>query len=83
MVLNIFAISHWFYEMKKFCSLQVLEFSGVAAVRKGLRKVIEGTPLDVIIISYDVLRNDIEYFQGLHFNYCVLDEGHIIKVFFF
>jgi TATA-binding protein-associated factor len=34
---------------------------------------------DVIIISYEVLRNDIEYLSKLRFNYCCLDEGHVIK----
>jgi TATA-binding protein-associated factor len=34
---------------------------------------------DVIIVSYEVLRNDIEFFKPHDFNYCVLDEGHIIK----
>lgn len=30
-------------------------------------------------MSYDILRNDIEHLQTMHFNYCTLDEGHIIK----
>jgi len=33
----------------------------------------------VLIASYDVLRNDFEFLGGLRFNYCVLDEGHLIK----
>jgi TATA-binding protein-associated factor len=34
---------------------------------------------DVVIVSYEVLRNDIDYFSTLRFNYCCLDEGHVIK----
>jgi TATA-binding protein-associated factor len=34
---------------------------------------------DIIIISYEVLRNDIDYLSKLNFNYCCLDEGHVIK----
>jgi TATA-binding protein-associated factor len=34
---------------------------------------------DVVIISYEVLRNEIEHFSKLRFNYCCLDEGHVIK----
>lgn len=33
----------------------------------------------MIIVSYEVARNDIEYLAVLDYNYCVLDEGHIIK----
>lgn len=29
--------------------------------------------------SYDVVRNDIDFFRNIKFNYCILDEGHVIK----
>jgi TATA-binding protein-associated factor len=34
---------------------------------------------DVIITSYDIVRNDVEALKAFDWNYCVLDEGHIIK----
>lgn len=34
---------------------------------------------DVIITSYDIIRNDVEMLKTIDWNYCVLDEGHIIK----
>ena len=34
---------------------------------------------DVIILSYEILRNDVDFLSTFSFNYCVLDEGHIIK----
>jgi TATA-binding protein-associated factor len=34
---------------------------------------------DIIIMSYDIIRNDIEDLQKMPWNYCILDEGHIIK----
>jgi TATA-binding protein-associated factor len=34
---------------------------------------------DVIITSYDILRNDIENLGPINWNYCILDEGHVIK----
>lgn len=34
---------------------------------------------DVVIASYDILRNDVAVFKGIPFLYCILDEGHIIK----
>lgn len=30
-------------------------------------------------MSYEILRNDIGQLSRFHFNYCILDEGHIIK----
>ena len=33
----------------------------------------------IIVTSYDILRQDIEYLKGLQFRYCVLDEGHLIR----
>ena len=35
---------------------------------------------NLVIVSYDVLRNDSPFFSSLSWNYVVLDEGHIIKV---
>ncbi len=34
---------------------------------------------DLVIMSYDILRNDVDALSAVPFNYCVLDEGHIIK----
>jgi SNF2 family DNA or RNA helicase len=34
---------------------------------------------DIVIMSYDIIRNDIDELEPLHWNYCILDEGHIIK----
>jgi TATA-binding protein-associated factor len=34
---------------------------------------------NVVITSYEVLRNDIENFKQTPFNYCILDEGHVIR----
>jgi TATA-binding protein-associated factor len=30
-------------------------------------------------MSYDIIRNDIEDLAKMAWNYCILDEGHIIK----
>lgn len=34
---------------------------------------------DVVITSYDVVRNEIVNLTTLNWHYCILDEGHIIK----
>lgn len=35
--------------------------------------------INLIVSSYDIVRNDIDFFKSINWNYCVLDEGHIIK----
>jgi TATA-binding protein-associated factor len=37
--------------------------------------------LDIVVMSYDILRNDVENILAAQsiWNYCVLDEGHVIK----
>lgn len=35
--------------------------------------------INLIVTSYDVFRNDTDFFRAFEWNYCVLDEGHIIK----
>ncbi len=32
-----------------------------------------------MISSYDIIRHDVGYFTEQHWNYCILDEGHLIK----
>jgi len=34
---------------------------------------------NLIIASYEIVRNDIEFLKTVKWNYCVLDEGHVIK----
>lgn len=33
----------------------------------------------MVVASYDIVRKDIDFFESLQWNYCVLDEGHVIK----
>jgi TATA-binding protein-associated factor len=69
--------SHWKYEIEKFCDyLRPLLYAGPQ--RKQLRAQVDRS--DVVIVSYDVLRNEIDFFKTFKFSYCILDEGHIIKV---
>ncbi|EDQ86722.1 uncharacterized protein MONBRDRAFT_38338 [Monosiga brevicollis MX1] len=71
--------SHWYHEIEKFCEgLTPLRFVGTnASARRALWTQVPEA--DVVIVSYDVLRNDAEHFAEQRFNYCVLDEGHIIR----
>ncbi|ODQ82572.1 hypothetical protein BABINDRAFT_164345 [Babjeviella inositovora NRRL Y-12698] len=69
---------HWEQELNQYAPfLQVLVYAGGPSIRSSLRDAV--TSADVVVTSYDVARNDIEFIKKHDFNYCVLDEGHIIK----
>ncbi|KAK3090954.1 hypothetical protein FSP39_016028 [Pinctada imbricata] len=73
-------IGHWVYEVNKFVDtnyLNPLMYAGPPSERIRLQK--KAKKHNLIVASYDVLRNDIEFFGSVHWNYCILDEGHIIK----
>ncbi|KAJ3008486.1 TATA-binding protein-associated factor mot1 [Thoreauomyces humboldtii] len=69
---------HWFHEIKTFAGfLKPVIYGGSAADRADIQR--RARSYDVIIMSYDILRNDIARLREVHFNYAILDEGHIIK----
>nr|XP_043627435.1 TATA-binding protein-associated factor BTAF1 [Erigeron canadensis] len=73
-------VGHWVYEIEKFIDASVittLQYVGSSQDRVTLRS--EFQKYNVIVTSYDVIRKDIEHLRQLLWNYCILDEGHIIK----
>ncbi|KAK7039041.1 btaf1 RNA polymerase II, B-TFIID transcription factor-associated, 170kDa [Halocaridina rubra] len=71
---------HWVYEVNKFVpekSLNPLHYTGPPMERYKLRQLVHEHNL--IIASYDIVRNDIQFFSSIKWNYVILDEGHIIK----
>ncbi|KAJ3219778.1 TATA-binding protein-associated factor mot1 [Dinochytrium kinnereticum] len=70
---------HWKHEVIQYAGdvLQPIIYSGGPAERSKQRSLFRKH--DVVITSYDILRNDIEEFSAFSWNYCILDEGHIIK----
>nr|XP_054762418.1 TATA-binding protein-associated factor 172-like [Lytechinus pictus] len=71
---------HWVYEVQKFCSTQYLNplhYTGPPTERTRLRSKVKKHNL--VVVSYDIVRNDIDFFRTIDWNYCILDEGHIIK----
>jgi TATA-binding protein-associated factor len=80
---------HWKHEIEKYTHpdtasvvdgyfpMRPLLYMGSSVVRNQLRKSF--STYDVIVTSYETVRSDIDYLASIHFNYCVLDEGHIIK----
>lgn len=71
---------HWVYEVTKFLPnqfLRPLHYVGLPADRERLRYKMGKHNL--VVASYDIVRKDVEFFGTIHWNYIVLDEGHIIK----
>ena len=69
---------HWQQEIQQFAPfLTCTAYVGPSADRVRLRDQLGRT--DIVITSYDICRNDIDVFLPLSWNYCVLDEGHLIK----
>lgn len=73
-------VGHWAFEIEKYIDaslISTLQYSGSAQERICLREQFHKH--NVIITSYDVVRKDIDYLGQSLWNYCILDEGHIIK----
>lgn len=71
---------HWVYEVEKFLTkeyLNPLQYCGPPTEREKLRSKVG--EYNLIVASYDIVRKDIEFFKTIRWNYCILDEGHIIK----
>jgi len=69
---------HWAHEIRTYApNLKPLLYVGGPPERLLLLKKIKRH--DVVILSYDIVRNDIERLSKISWNYCILDEGHIIK----
>ncbi|THH06208.1 hypothetical protein EW145_g4240 [Phellinidium pouzarii] len=69
---------HWYYEILKYAeNLKPLMYVGTARERQ--RLLAKFAAHDIIITSYEVVRNDIASLQNINWHYCILDEGHVIK----
>jgi TATA-binding protein-associated factor len=69
---------HWYYEILKYAeSLRPFLYTGNARERTRLLSKLGNH--DVVITSYEVVRNDISNLEDMNWFYCILDEGHVIK----
>ena len=69
---------HWQQEIKQYAPfLTSVAYVGPPSVRKAVRNQLD--KVDIVITSYEVCRNDNDVFTPINWNYCVLDEGHLIK----
>ncbi|CCD25091.1 DNA-binding ATPase NDAI_0E02740 [Naumovozyma dairenensis CBS 421] len=69
---------HWENEFEQYSPfLKTIVYAGGPSARIPLRSHLDSA--DIVITSYDVARNDLQILGKYDYNYCVLDEGHIIK----
>ncbi|KAI3435532.1 hypothetical protein D9Q98_001597 [Chlorella vulgaris] len=73
-------VAHWPFEVSKFVGpavLRVLQYHGGPAERAVLRRRLPDH--DVVVMSYESLRGDVDWVCAQAWSYCVLDEGHAIR----
>ncbi|KAF2261710.1 hypothetical protein CC78DRAFT_535437 [Lojkania enalia] len=69
---------HWQQEIRQYAPfLTSVAYVGSPSVRRQYKSQLD--QVDIVITSYDICRNDSDILQPLNWNYCVLDEGHLIK----
>ena len=69
---------HWQLEIETYAPfLRCVAYVGSPSERQHVRS--QWASSDVVVTSYDICRNDTDTFAGKQWNYCVLDEGHVIK----
>ncbi|XP_077975893.1 TATA-binding protein-associated factor 172-like isoform X2 [Styela clava] len=71
---------HWVDEVERFCGkshLDPLHYVGNPRERQRLQTKL--SKHNLVIASYEVVRNDVEFFSKFDWNYCILDEGHMIR----
>ncbi|CAA21270.2 TATA-binding protein-associated transcription initiation factor Mot1 [Schizosaccharomyces pombe] len=69
---------HWQQELSTYAPfLKVSAYVGPPAERAKIRSKMKKS--DVVVTSYDICRNDVDELVKIDWNYCVLDEGHVIK----
>ena len=69
---------HWQQEIRQYAPfLTCVAYVGSPPVRSQVRSQLD--KVDIVITSYDICRNDIDVLRPVSWNYCVLDEGHLIK----
>lgn len=69
---------HWQQEINTYAPfLNAVAYVGPPAQRDRYKSQLASA--DVVITSYEICRNEVELLGKIQWNYCVLDEGHLIK----
>ncbi|KAK3706120.1 TATA-binding protein-associated factor mot1 [Vermiconidia calcicola] len=69
---------HWKQEIRQYAPfLHAVAYAGPPGERGKVRSQLGSA--DIVITSYEIARNDVDILLPINWNYCVLDEGHLIK----
>lgn len=69
---------HWQQEIRQYAPfLSSVAYVGSPPIRGQYKSQLD--KVDIVITSYDICRNDLDILKLINWNYCVLDEGHLIK----
>lgn len=71
---------HWLHEIKQFVAEHFTSLV-IDGCTQAERKIMYQNIIhhQIVIISYKDIRSDINLIVDQHWNYCILDEGHLIK----
>lgn len=71
-------VYNWKEEINKFLpDLKVLIVDGNPATREAL--IQSSKDYEIVLTSYPLLRRDVDFYESIHFKYCILDEAQHIK----
>ncbi|KAG7669536.1 hypothetical protein KSW81_007689 [Nannochloris sp. 'desiccata'] len=73
-------VAHWPHEISKFVDetvLRPMQYHGVPVARAALRPLLSSH--DVVVMSYEAVRADVDWVSSVDWMYCVLDEGHAVR----
>lgn len=73
-------VYNWKEELERFApALRVRTVTGAQAERMALLEEAKEGNIDVLLTSYDLLKRDIDAYDGLSFRYEIIDEAQYIK----
>eukprot|EP00177_Eucheuma_denticulatum_P003912 GFKZ01007074.1.p1 GENE.GFKZ01007074.1~~GFKZ01007074.1.p1 ORF type:complete len:1849 (+),score=239.07 GFKZ01007074.1:129-5675(+) len=75
-------VAHWVQEAERFFGHSlpsILHYAGPPKLRARYRSHSVLSQSSLVVTSYDILGNDLRFFESVRWNYLVLDEGHVIK----
>lgn len=75
-------VAHWCQEAERFFGHalpSIVQYAGSPKERARMRSSLHLSQCALVVTSYDILSNDLRFFDNVRWNYVVLDEGHVIK----
>lgn len=75
-------VGHWVKEIRRFFPnnqvFSPFDFTGPTKTRRKFWND-EAHHHNIVVTSYSVLRSDIDLLETVVWDYCILDEGHLLK----